>query len=327
VTIQYEGEASVSRCLVTGANGFIGSALLEHLRLRGIAVRGAVRQPLIAQGEWVQVAGLAKATDWRPALQGCDVLVHTAGRAHVLRERQADAMAQFRAINVDGTLALAEQALEMGVRRFVFISSIGVNGSSSPAKPFSEQDLANPHVYYAQSKLEAELGLRGLLHGRAMELVIVRPPLVYSGHAPGNFARLLGVVWRGMPMPFGRVENLRSMVALENLVDFLRCCISHPAAANQLFLISDGQDVSTRELVNLLAKGMGRRNLMLPIPPFLLAFVARALGRAALYEQLCGTLQVDISKSRDLLGWQPPASTYEALMASAQHYSECKQIG
>jgi nucleoside-diphosphate-sugar epimerase len=308
------------RCLVTGANGFIGAALVEHLRQRGMPVRGAMRQLPDLPGDWAKIEGLASDTDWRPALSDCDVVVHTAGRAHVLKRQPGDSLAQFREVNVEGTLTLARQALEMGVRRFVFISSIGVNGPSSILGPYTEQDIPAPQAYYAQSKLEAELALQQLVNGRDMELVIVRPPLVYAAYAPGNFSKLLSLVRRSLPLPFATVKNLRSMIALENLLDFLHCCIVHPSAANNLFLVADGCDVSTVELIKYLAEGMGCRASMLPVPPMLLAFIAGLLGRSSQYQQLCGSLQVDISKARSLLGWQPPISAVDALKASASRY-------
>lgn len=311
---------SSSRCLVTGANGFIGSALLEHLQAGGQQVRGALRQPCSAPGDWVQVASLDANTDWRQALQGCDVVVHTAGRAHVLREQLDDPLPELRRANVDGTLALAEQALAMGVRRFVFISSIGVNGAVC-ASAFRETDLPAPHSPYAQSKLEAEQGLRSLLRGQSMELVIVRPALVYAAHAPGNFARLLKLVGSGLPLPLASLDNRRSMIALSNLVSLLKACLHHPAAAGELFLAADDDDISTADLVRLLAQGMGRKAYLWPMPIGLLALGARLIGKQALYTQLCDSLRVDTSKARDVMGWQPPYGMREALLESGRLYA------
>ncbi len=320
--MQYDSAVGMSRCLVTGANGFIGAALVAHLQKQSWSVRGAVRQLPNTPGDWVQVGALGQDMDWRHALEGCDVVVHTAGRAHVLRERESAPLAQFRAVNVQGALRLAEQALEMGVKRFVFISSIGVNGALSVGRPFTEQTPPAPHAAYALSKLEAEQALQALLADQAMELVIIRPPLVYAAQAPGNFARLLHLIRRGVPFPFAKVRNARSMLALENLMDFLQRCMTHPAAADQLFLVADGVDMSTREVISHLGDGMQRRIKMLPIPPQLMAVGATLLGRRAMYDQLCGSLQVDISKARDLLGWQPPLVAEKALRQSAQRYLE-----
>lgn len=311
---------SLSRCLVTGANGFIGSALVEHLQSVGWRARGALRQPCAASGDWVQVASLDAKTDWREALQGCDAVVHTAARAHVLREQLDDPLPELRRVNVEGTLALAEQALAAGVRRFVFISSIGVNGSVCAAA-FRDTDLPAPHSPYARSKFEAEQGLRSLLQGQPMELVIVRPTLVYAAHAPGNFARLLKLVGSGIPLPLASLDNRRSMIALSNLVSLLVTCLHHPAAAGELFLAADDGDISTADLVRSLAQGMGRRAHLWPMPIGLLALGARAIGKQALYTQLCDSLRVDTSKARDLIGWQPPYGMREALIESGRLYA------
>lgn len=307
------------RCLITGASGFIGRALFDHLHAQDIPVRGTSRRPSAVQGDWVQISDMGRDTDWTEALRGCDVVVHAAGRAHVLNEQEADPLAQFREINVEGTLALARQAVEMGVRRFIFISSIGVNGSETfPGNPFHEATDPRPQQAYARSKLEAEQALQELLSGHPMEWVIIRPPLVYAHDAPGNFARLLGLVSRRIPLPLGRVNNARSMIALQNLVSFLALCIRHPAAANEVFVIADGEDISTARLVELLADGMGYRARLLPVPVKLLRWGLGVLGRHALSQQLLGTLQVDATKARNLLGWQPEVSAPDALRDSAR---------
>jgi nucleoside-diphosphate-sugar epimerase len=308
-------------CLITGASGFIGLALLKRLQAQGLPVRGTSRQAATASEEWIQVADMSGDTDWSPALRGCDVVVHAAGRAHVLAEVSGNPLEQFRQVNVQGTLALARQALEMGVRRFVFISSIGVNGAETlQGHAFTEACEPQPEQAYAQSKLEAELALRELLAGQSMELVIVRPPLVYASHAPGNFARLLGLVGRRLPLPLGAVNNARSMIALENLLGFLELCMRHPAAANETFVIADGQDVSTVQLVELLAQGMGHRPKLLPVPALALRWIFTLSGRGGMGQQLCGSLQVNASKARTLLGWQPEVSPADALRESGRRW-------
>lgn len=318
-------EALAGRCLITGASGFIGHRLFEQLMALGVPVRGASRQVVEAPGDWVQVDVQGAATDWRHALQGCDSVVHAAGRAHVLKEQAGDPLALFREANVEATLALAEQALALGVKRFVFISSIGVSGNVTPAgQPFTEQQAPRPHAPYAVSKLEAEQALTQRLAGTAMALVIVRPPLVYASHAPGNFARLLGLVQRRLPLPFGKVNNARSLVALDNLVDFLVCCLQHPAAAGQTFLVADGEDLSTDELVAVLAQGMGHVARSLPVPPTLLALGARLTGRTAMYQQLCESLQVDTRKAQTLLGWQAPLAARTALQQTARQWRDAR---
>jgi nucleoside-diphosphate-sugar epimerase len=247
------------------------------------------------------------------ACQDFDCIVHLAGRAHVLSEHDQNPLEAFRRANCGATLRLAQQAVESGVRRFIFISSIGVNGAETSRKPFDEFSNPKPHADYAISKLEAEEGLKKLLAGTETELVIIRPPLVYGVDAPGNFARLLKFVATGLPLPLGRINNRRSIVSLENLVSFISLCIEHSAAAGQLFLVSDGEDISTTEMVLALAQGMGKKPLMLPVPDSLLKVGAKLLGKESLYTQLCCSLQVDSSKARSLLGWKPQENTLEAL--------------
>ncbi|PHN33661.1 NAD-dependent epimerase/dehydratase family protein [Pseudomonas sp. ICMP 561] len=318
-------QLATPKYLITGATGFIGRALFDSLSNRGAAVRGTSRRPEDVSEDWIQVASIDRNTNWSDALTHCDVVIHTAGRAHVLLEEEANPLEQFRKVNVEGTLALARQAMEAGVRRFVFISSIGVNGPETPlGQPFTELSTPHPQQAYAQSKLEAELALRDLVAGQPMELVIVRPPLVYAGHAPGNFARLLGLVGKRFPLPLGRVCNARSMIALQNLVGFLELCLTHPAAANESFVIADGQDVSTTQLVEFLAQGMGHRATLLPVPVSALRRGLALLGRKGLGQQLCGSLQVDASKARHLLGWQPEISAADALRDSARQWLQSR---
>jgi nucleoside-diphosphate-sugar epimerase len=314
-------ESTPGRCLITGASGFIGGALFDRLQQTGVPVRGTSRQTASVAGDWVQVAELGRYTDWSAALRGCDVVVHAAGRAHVLQEQVQDPLEAFREVNVQGTLALARQALEAGVRRFVFISSIGANGAETfPGQPFNEACDPRPQQAYARSKLEAEQALQALLTGTAMEWVIVRPPLVYASQAPGNFARLLQLVARRLPLPLGRVDNARSMVALQNLTGFLQLCLHHPAAAGEVFVIADGEDISTARLVELMAQGMGQPSRLVPVPPALLRWGLKALGREGMGQQLCGSLQVDASKARNLLGWRPEVSVDDALRESARQW-------
>lgn len=311
------------RILLTGATGFVGSAVLQrivadqHCDLtiavrKSIAVADAVRV--------VQVADLTAQTDWSEALQGVNVVIHAAARAHVLVENAADPLIEFRKTNVEGALALAQQALAAGVKRFVFISSIGVNGAGTGMHPFSEISEPAPHAPYAVSKLEAEIALQKLCANSAMELVIIRPPLVYASNAPGNFARLLNIAAKGLPLPFARVKNQRSMIALENLVDFILCSVSHPKAANEIFLISDQESISTPQMLRCLSQGMGKRMLLLPVPVSLMRFAAKLVGREALFNQLCGSLEVDSSKARNLLGWTPPIAVKDAMRKTAQAY-------
>lgn len=312
------------KILVTGAKGFIGKVVSETLSLQPeYEIIGSTRVTTLSQQiavPLISVGDVSASTDWSTALQQVDALVHLAARAHVMNDQSSDPLAEFRAVNVEGTLTLARQAMAAGVKRFIFISSIGVNGSHTIGKPFDEHSVAAPHADYALSKLEAEQGLRELAQDSDMELVIIRPPLVYAGGAPGNFQRLLKLVASGIPLPFALVDNRRSMVALENLVSFICLCVEHPAAANELFLISDGTDVSTPEIIYNLAKGMGRNAYLWPLPDGLMRWGASLLGKQAMYSQLCGSLAIDSCKAQDLLGWRPVVSAADALQQTGRDY-------
>jgi len=238
----------------------------------------------------------------------------------VMNESVADPLAEFRRANVEGTLNLARQAVAAGVSRFIFISSIGVNGSETVSSPFSESDQPNPREPYAISKWEAEEGLMNLAAETGMEVVIIRPPLVYGPNAPGNFGRLYRLIQRGFPLPLGAIHNRRSLVALSNLVDFICVCLNHPAAANQTFLVSDGEDISTTDLLRRMAHALHVPARLVPVPQGLLEWGAKMLGREDLSQRLCASLQVDISKARTLLGWQPPVTVEAALRSTAEHF-------
>ena len=320
---------SVNKVLLTGATGFVGSQLLVNLLERGChSVVVASRSDHASVSHRCQVFNLGEFgahTLWHEALVGVDCVVHLAGRAHVLA-REANALELFRESNTEATLNLARQAAAQGVRRFVFISSIGVNGALTTDHPFSETSDPAPHADYAVSKLEAEMGLMQLSKNTEMEVVIIRPPLVYAAHAPGNFRRLLKLVHSGIPLPFGRVNNSRSMIALENLVDLIAVCVGHPAAANQVFLASDGVDFSTGQIIDLLAKGMGKKTRLVHLPVSFLRVPAKLLGKQGVYTQLCGSLQIDSSKARQLLGWVPPVLAEAAMIRAGQEFSN-KVVG
>lgn len=250
---------------------------------------------------------LAADADWAEALVGIEVVIHCAARVHVMRERAVDPLAEFRRVNVDGTLRLAQQAAEAGVKRFVFLSSIKVNGETTVRnKPFTAEDVPAPEDAYGQSKFEAEQGLQEIAAQTGMEVVMVRPPLVYGAGVKGNMAALMKLVARGVPLPLGAIHNRRSLVALDNLVDFIARCVAHPAAANQVFLVSDGEDISTTELLRHLARAIGVLVRLVPFPPRLLRLAARMVGTPAIAQRLCDSLQVDITKNREMLGWVPP---------------------
>ena len=231
-----------------------------------------------------------------------------------MEDTEADPLTAFRAVNVDGTLNLARQAAAAGVKRFLFVSSVKVNGESTPPeRAFTEADAPNPQDAYGQSKHEAEQGLRQLSADTGMEVVIIRPPLVYGPGVKANFATLMRAVQRGWPLPLGAVHNQRSLVGLDNLVDFIITCITHPQAANQTFLVSDGQDLSSTELVRGMAQAAGVPTRLLPVPVGALQVGASLLGKGDAVQRLCGNLQVDMSKARILLGWVPPVSVEEGL--------------
>ena len=309
--------------LVAGADGFVGRAVVDRLLRDGAGVRAAVRKrrPGLLQGvRVIEGLDLIRGDGWAAALSGVSSIVHCAARVHVTRDRATDPLAEFRRVNVDGTLALATLAAEAGVKRFVFVSSIGVNGAETMGQAFAADDAPAPHSAYAVSKLEAEIALRDLSSRLGIELAVVRPPLVYGPDAPGNFGALFRAVARGVPMPLGAVHNLRSLVALDNLVDLLVLCTRHPAAAGETFLASDGADVSTTLLLRRMASALDRHARLLPVPVSVLRGAGRLLGLRAVVQSLCGSLQVDISKAEQLLGWRPAVSMDAALAQCALAY-------
>lgn len=303
--------------LITGATGYIGAALSHAALRRGFNVRGSSRTGLGPAVDGVRgfvVNAGGHATCWNESLQGVQTVIHLAGRAHILREDSSDVLETYRAANVAPTMALAQAALDAGVRRFIFVSTVGVLGVSSGARALTATDPPHPHNAYAQSKWEAEEALRALCAGTSMELVVIRPPLVYGPGARGNFAVMVRAVRQGWPLPLARVtSNRRSLVALDNLIDLILLCVTHPAAPLQPWLVSDDDDVSTAGLLRRLAHAMGRSARLFPLPLALLRWGSVALGRAPVYQRLCGSLQVDISATRVHLGWQPRISLDEGL--------------
>lgn len=305
------------KVLITGGNGFVGQHLLKRLLVDSeYAPIAATR---LGSG-WTQsiqsvvVGDIDGDTDWALALAGIDVVIHTAARVHVMNDTSSDPLAEFRLVNVQGTLNLAQQAAMKGVRRFVFLSSVKVNGESTVlGAPFTEQTAPAPQDAYGISKLEAEQGLREIANQTGMEVVIIRPPLIYGPGVKANFAALLAAVKRGIPLPLGAIHNARSLVGLDNLIDFVVTCITHVKAANQTFMVSDGQDLSTTELIRGMAQGAEVSARLVPLPIWTLNAGAKFLGKGAAIQRLCGNLQVDITKARDLLGWVPPVSVSEGL--------------
>jgi nucleoside-diphosphate-sugar epimerase len=311
----------VAKILVTGASGFIGRALLDFLRGEAWDVLGTVRGAAELTRELVHAPELSPTSNWREVLADRNIVVHTAARAHVLKETEKDPLAVFRMVNTEGTLNLARQAASMGIRRFIFISSIGVNGAFTPlGQSFTEHCSPAPHNPYAISKWEAEQGLRHIARETGMEVVIIRPPLVYGSGVRANFHIMMQWLQKGFPLPLGAVHNKRSLVGLENLVDLIITCLDHPAAANQVFLAGDGEDLSTPELLCRLGLALGKPARLLPVPASLLKAGAALLGRRDIAQRLCESLQVDISKARNVLGWNPPISVDEGFRRTAKSF-------
>jgi nucleoside-diphosphate-sugar epimerase len=308
------------RILVTGASGFVGRALCAEAVVRGMAVRGVTRCPCdLPMGvENVLVGGIDDRTQWRDVIAPCEVVIHLAARVHVMADTAADPLEEFRRVNVQGTLSLARQATAAGVRRFVFVSSVKVNGEATQLGcPFTADDAPAPLDAYGISKMEAEQGLREIARQTGMEVVIIRPPLVYGPGVKANFAAMMRWLKRGLPLPLGAIHNQRSLVALDNLVDLIVTCLTHPAAANQTFLVSDGEDVSTTELLRRMGQALGRPARLIPVPVSWLKLAAALVGKPDMAQRLCGSLQVDIEKTRRLLGWTPPISLDEGLRRAA----------
>ncbi|MGJ0516439.1 MAG: UDP-glucose 4-epimerase family protein [Methylomicrobium sp.] len=316
------------KVLVTGANGFIGRPLCAALIKKQGSVKAAARisGDTIANMETIPIGSIDGTTDWSRALQGVKVVVHLAARAHKLRDHADAPLAEYRKVNVDGTLNLARQALQAGVKRFIFISTIKVNGEQTPlGSPFRAEDHPSPVDAYAISKREAEDGLRELCSNSTMDFVIIRPPLVYGPGVKGNFLTLLRWLDKGLPLPLASIHNKRSLVAVDNLVDLIITCIDHPAAANQTFLVSDSEDLSTPELLKRTAAAIGTRVFLLRAPVGLLHFAAQCFGKTAAVHRLCGSLQLDIRKTCEQLGWHPPVDVDQALHTTAQYYLEARK--
>lgn len=302
---------------VTGAGGFVGSFLCKRAYREGLLVRRVLRCQ--TAGDCVAVGEIGPATDWSMALRDVQVVIHLASRVHVMRDQVAYPLAAYREVNTEGTLKLARQAAALGVRRFIYLSSAKVHGEETQAgRPLTEEDRPAPLDPYGISKLEAEQGLRALAAETGLEVVIIRPPLVYGPGVQANFLSMMRWLDRGVLLPLGGIHNRRSLVALDNLVDLIITCIDHPAAANQVFLVSDGEDLSTTELLRRTAAALGKPARLLPVPPRVLMQALKMLGKRELSRRLCGSLQVDISKARNLLGWNPPFSVDEGLRGAAQ---------
>jgi nucleoside-diphosphate-sugar epimerase len=319
------------KVLVTGANGFVGNVLCRRLANAGHAPRAGIRAPTQASNPGITsdspvdiavLGDIGRSTTLAEALNGVAVVVHLAARVHMMHDDAADPLQEFRRVNVAGTEALARAAVDRGVRRLVFVSTSKVNGESTSGRPFTEADPSDPQDPYGVSKWEAEEVLRSIGSTTGIEIVIVRPPLVYGPGVRANFLRLMKLVERGFPLPLPDTKNRRSLVGVENLADFLVRCVSHPEAANETFMLSDGEDVSTRELIVRLALALARPAHFLPVPEFAIRLAARLSGKEAAVNRLFGSLVVDSGKARQKLGWRPPVPLDSGLAATARWYLE-----
>lgn len=319
----------INGVLVTGGSGFLGRAVLARLLQTGqrplVAPLRKLTTDFPAEIKTEQIGELGAATDWTKCLADVEVVIHCAARAHVMKEDLVDPLNEYRKVNVQGSLALARQAVQAGVRRFVFISSIKVNGEQTPhGKSFSASDVPAPEDSYGISKREAEEGLMALGRETGMEVVIIRPPLVYGPGVKGNFASMVRSVRKGVPLPLGAVHNQRCLVALDNLVDFIILCADRersPLAANEVFLISDGEHVSTTDLLRKVAQAYKVNSRLIPVPASWIRGIATVLGKGPVADRLLGSLMVDSSKARELLGWRPVVSMDEQLQKMALHDS------
>ncbi len=326
----------MKKILITGASGFIGRVLTKVLCEKGYTVHATINNNfsyIDPMGDYIRSKKLClfqninvnSKTCWDEALKGVEVIIHLAGKAHLLNKKDSNDYDDFYEVNVLGAEHFAREAAAQGIKRFIFISSIGVNGRETIRAPFSEQLQPMPHAVYAVSKWQAEIRIKKIADETNMDVVIIRPTLVYGADAPGNFGRLLHLVAKGIPLPLASIENKRSFLSRDNLIDFLITCINQAKAGNETFVVSDGVDISTPQLIRYLADGMGKSAHLWPIPVSLLWLGANLLNRGSICQQLCGSLQVDISKAKKLLNWIPPVSIDEGLRETAQLYLELKK--
>ena len=312
--------------LVTGASGFVGRALCAALGMQGHLVRAASRMPAgRTLSPTFAVGDIGPDTDWTAAVTGCDAVVHLAAHVHVMSRQADDAAGNFHRVNVEGSENLARQAARAGVRRFVFLSSVKVNGETSVERAFVESDPIMPMDAYGLSKAEAEKRLRSISLETGMEVVILRPPLVYGPGVKANFLSLLRAVDSGVPLPFSSISNLRSLVYIGNLVDALGACLVHPAAANRTFVVSDDHDVSTPQLIREVAAALGKKSLLFPFPPAMLRGASLFMGRAEQIARLTGSLQIDVSSIKATLSWQPPFSLQQGLTDTVSWYRSLRR--
>lgn len=312
-------QSDIMNVLVTGASGFVGSAVCSGAHDRGISIRATSRVPRSSTPniQYVLTPSEDAFDDWYPILQNIDCILHLAGRAHVMRETHSDPIALFRAVNVQSSLALADRAFKCGVKRFVYVSTIKVNGETTNGRPFRFDDSPQPSDYYSLSKLEAEAALLAFGRMTGLEVVIIRPPLVYGPGAKGNLQSLSQCLQKGIPLPLASAAyNRRTLVYIQNLVDLLYLAVSHPAATNQIFLVGDSSPISTVELIRLMGVSMGCDARLFHVHPHLFKAGARMLKREFLYERLFCSLELDTAHTADLLGWTPSYSVQEGIALS-----------
>ena len=316
----------MSNVLVTGANGFIGQAVCAGMCAAGWRVKAAVRNlenvkfpPSI---EPVKIDTIGRDAKWTNILENTSKIIHLAARVHVMKERATDPLSEFRDTNVLGTMELARAAVLAGVRRFVYVSSIKVNGEVTCKNAFTETDYPAPSDAYSISKWEAEQGLRSLSENTGLEVVIVRPPLVYGPGVKGNFYRLIKLVDKGVPLPLGNISNSRSLVGLGNIVDFLVLCALDPRAVGKTFLVSDGRDLSTSVLIGKIASALNKRAMLFSLPPTLLKTMGKLVGLGGTIDRLCNSLEIDASRARKELNWHPPNTIESELDNTVKWYRQ-----
>lgn len=306
----------MSKILLTGATGFVGNRLLSMLEDRGHQCRAAVRRPsstVDVRSESVVVGEIDAQTGWHEAVKDMDVVVHLAARVHVMHDQSDNPLVAFRKINLEGTCSLAEAAVKAGAKRFVYISTIKVNGEATNGKPFTPQDTPSPADPYAIAKWEAEKALQEISQKTGLEVVVIRPPLVYGPGVKANFLNLIKLVRKRIPLPLAGIKNKRTLVALDNLANLILTCCEHPAAADHVFLAGDDESVSTAELITKIAKSFGQRSPVFYFPPTLMAWAASLLGKQAVWHRLSGSLEVDNSDAKKIMAWQPVTSMDEEL--------------
>ncbi|MCM8797610.1 MAG: NAD-dependent epimerase/dehydratase family protein [Candidatus Omnitrophica bacterium] len=313
--------------LVTGANGFIGQALCRTIRQAGFNVRACVRSKengRFTDCETIEVGEIGPHTQWQNALMGVETVIHLAAITQV-RKKKFDSLEIFRKVNVAGTGRLAHMAAQAGVKRFIFISSVKVNGEGS-CRPYTEEDAPEPKDAYGISKREAEDLLAYIANQTGLQTVVLRIPLVYGPGVKSNFKSLLDAVALGLPLPFKAIHNQRSFIYLGNLIDAIITCITHPLAAGQTFMVSDGQDISTPDLIKMLALAMDKKPILFSLNPAILKTLCRIVGKGEEIEKLTGTILIDNSKIKNLLGWKTPFSLEEGLKDTVKYYQKCRDV-